>query len=426
MISIVVVEDDLIKLSHIKRCLESILITDVYSIQTAGTATGAFQLLASNQFDLLILDLNIPAREKQKPSPSVGVELLRQIQGRRQVKAPTHVIGLTSYTELAEEYSSVFAEFTWTLVEYSASSNAWELRLQNKIDHIRSGKIIEADHDYGKDLAIITAVEAVELKRVLDLPGEWRRVFLKDDDTIYHEGVFRKGGRELSVVAANAIQMGMPATTALAMKICAKFRPRYLSMAGIAAGRKGKVGDILVAEKTWDYGSGKNRLLGGTANDAGRPKKIETMFEPAPTAIPLDAELVAKVGAFIRRSEVLREIEARWTGIRPKHGLSVQFGAIASGASVVENSDLVNQIFTHERKLVGVEMEAYGVFLAARVCPAPRPKAIVIKSICDFADKMKDDKWQDYAAFTSSQFLYEFALSELCNGLPDGEMLSQL
>ena len=34
-----------------------------------------------------------------------------------------------------------------------------------------------------------------------------------------------------------------------------------------------------------------------------------------------------------------------------------------------------------------------------------RPKAIIAKSVCDFADSRKSDKYQKFAAFTSCQFV---------------------
>ncbi|MGA8792740.1 MAG: hypothetical protein WB498_07425, partial [Candidatus Binatus sp.] len=93
-------------------------------------------------------------------------------------------------------------------------------------------------------------------------------------------------------------------------------------------------------------------------------------------------------------------------------------GPIASGASVVQSQPLVRQIESHNRKVIGVEMETYGVFLAARLCRKPRPVAMSFKSVADFADLSKSDKYQDYAAFTSANFLYEFALDSLLASTP--------
>ena len=40
----------------------------------------------------------------------------------------------------------------------------------------------------------------------------------------------------------------------------------------------------------------------------------------------------------------------------------------------------------------------------------PRPCPIIIKSVCDYADSQKDDRFQKFAAYTSAEFaklLYE-------------------
>ena len=39
-------------------------------------------------------------------------------------------------------------------------------------------------------------------------------------------------------------------------------------------------------------------------------------------------------------------------------------------------------------------MESYGIFYAAANATHPKPKAIVIKSICDYADSKKSDQYQ--------------------------------
>jgi len=58
-------------------------------------------------------------------------------------------------------------------------------------------------------------------------------------------------------------------------------------------------------------------------------------------------------------------------------------------------------------------MEIYGVYYAARFSTEPRPKAIAIKSVCDFADEEKNDVYQAYAAYTSVRYFYHFALHSL-------------
>jgi nucleoside phosphorylase len=57
----------------------------------------------------------------------------------------------------------------------------------------------------------------------------------------------------------------------------------------------------------------------------------------------------------------------------------------------------------------GIEMEAYGLYAAAAQSGSPRPTAFALKSVCDFADEQKDDKWQAYAAYTSAEIFRTFA-----------------
>ena len=137
-------------------------------------------------------------------------------------------------------------------------------------------------------------------------------------------------------------------------------------------------------------------------------------FLPAPSAIPLSGSLKSRFAAFQLEQDVLSEIRDRAEHLlleRPP--LAMQMGPVASGASVLESPQTVQQIIGQNRKLIGVEMETYGVFVAASVAREPRPQVMSMKSICDFADTHKSDQFQEYAAFTSAQFLYEFAVRYL-------------
>lgn len=50
--------------------------------------------------------------------------------------------------------------------------------------------------------------------------------------------------------------------------------------------------------------------------------------------------------------------------------------------------------------------------LSVVAASAPR-MSFALKSVCDFGDSGKADNFQAYAAFTSAQFLFQFALAEL-------------
>jgi nucleoside phosphorylase/CheY-like chemotaxis protein len=408
MISVLIVEDDARKADEIKEVIAHV--SKQCEITMRDNVHEASQVLRDAAVDLLIVDMLIPMRAGDEPEPNAGVELLRQIRSLRDYHIPQHVIGLTAFEALADAHAEVFDQFTWALIKYSPGEDAWRQRIIRKVEHIFNWKQIEVSGHGEFDLAIVVALEEPELTAILNIEDNtWNRFTVRNDDSFYYRSKYESDGKQLSVVAASAIQVGMPAATGLAMKLVANFHPKYLGLAGICAGVDGNFGDILIADKTWDYGSGKSK--GSLDADTGN---VHDEFSPAPTAIPLDAELLEKFKSFARRQEVIARAESLWTGRRPQVRPQVKLGPIASGAAVLQNRPLIEEIRSHDRKLVGVEMEAYGVFLAARVCSGPRPKPFVVKSVCDFADPTKTDDYQSYAAHMSARYIREFALAELC------------
>ena len=72
----------------------------------------------------------------------------------------------------------------------------------------------------------------------------------------------------------------MPSSSALAMKMVERFKPKLLVMLGICAGVEAKVGlgDIIIADPTWDWGSGKmTQDINGSS-----------VFQSAPYQFPLN------------------------------------------------------------------------------------------------------------------------------------------
>lgn len=69
---------------------------------------------------------------------------------------------------------------------------------------------------------------------------------------------------------------------------------------------------------------------------------------------------------------------------------------------MLQDSAIVADILSQHRKTIGIEMESYGVFVAASEAVSPQPRVFSIKSVCDFADEEKNDNHQGYAAYTSA------------------------
>lgn len=243
------------------------------------------------------------------------------------------------------------------------------------------------------------------------LSDGWDSFELPGDATKYHSTTFVKGDKSLKIVAACADQMGMTATASLTTKICLHFKPKYIFMSGICAGVKANgldFGDIIIADQTWDYGSGKIKEV------IKEGEIINKTFEPDPRPIPLSPDLVSKVNHFLRKDLILFQIQKNWNnGRKSTTMLKAKLGPVASGAYVIASESILHDIRAHQRKVLGVEMEAYGLYFAAQHSPYGDTKPIVIKSVCDFGDSSKDDGYQEYASYTSARFIYHFIIEEL-------------
>ncbi len=190
----------------------------------------------------------------------------------------------------------------------------------------------------------------------------------------------------------------MPAAI-LAMKMMVAFRPQYLAITGITAGlsERVRIGDVIVADPSWDWGSGK-----------WITKDNDLDFLASPHQLPLSPAIRNKLTLMSNDVALLAQIRHKWPGEKPDHELSIKIGPLASGASVLADGTTAERIRHQHRNLLGIEMETYGVFSAADEAINPKPLALSIKSVVDFAGGEKNDQYQPYAAFTSTMILTHF------------------
>ncbi|MCL2386994.1 MAG: hypothetical protein FWC89_05500 [Defluviitaleaceae bacterium] len=228
----------------------------------------------------------------------------------------------------------------------------------------------------------------------------------------YHEGFFINDDAKISVVAAHCHNMGMVATTGLTMDIIHKYKPEYVAMIGMAASLEGRnhhgYGDILVPSSILDYGSGK------IVEDSKSGKSF--LFEPY--MLDLDAGLMNKLKNFKRAQDVHRDIKDLFGRVAttPNTELKLDIGVMASGSAVVASKGFSDEMITPQhRKIIGIDMEIYGMFHACRYNDTEcKPKCFAMKSVVDYADNEKSDKFHDYACFVSANAIQRFALNHLC------------
>lgn len=401
MLRILIVDDDSTKIGNIMNILKENPKINEEQIYYSLGLDDARKQLYSYKFDLLILDIQLPKKIGGSVNKDGGITLLDDIKSIDRLHKPLHIIGISSQQDSLKDYGDVFTENTWTIIEYN-QTEYWKNQLKSKISYIIKYKEqlteLENQRQYDYDVAIITAV-AVEhemMQKVIN--ANWINKRIPGDPTEYLVGNLEdRYGKKLKLVAGTLLQMGMPAASVLTMKLIENFRPKFVIMVGIAAGNRSQglnLGDIVVASESWDYGSGKLKESGDSS----------FLFQPAPQQIEIDIEIKEKLKS--NYSLELQKIKAQFMGNTPTHSLTLHVGPMASGAAVIQSENYVNEIIlSHNRKLLALEMETYGVYYAAKNARQPIPKPVSIKSICDFADQHKGDDFQKYAAYTSCAFI---------------------
>jgi nucleoside phosphorylase/CheY-like chemotaxis protein len=406
MLDILIIEDDSVKLKKIANAISSVDGINVANIESVTDAHGAKKLLRKKCFDLLILDIAIPPRIDRDVQAYGGLILLEEIIKRDIYKVPTHIVGVTKYPDIYKKVESKFKRELLSILLYDHTSDEILDQVRSKVGIIVCSKIraYNVPKEYGSHLSIICALERPELKALLRNGWNWEEITYPIDEITYYQAKLEDEDRVRIIHAASIPKVGMTAAAILASKMISIFRPKYLAMCGITAGHPDttRIGDVIVADPVWDWGSGK-----------WVEKNGYLMFLKEPHHIPLDVGIRNKFKKMASNETLLFKIRNSFEGDTPDYDLSLKIGPLASGASVLADGKIREQIREQHRKLLGIEMEAYAIHAVANEAMNPKPIAFSIKSVVDFADSTKKDKFQRFGAFTSAQVLKHFVESYL-------------
>jgi len=356
-------------------------------------AGAAREELCRAHFDILLIDVNLPEASDREPASEGGFEFYDLWLMDHESVSPSEILFVTEREDLINEARAKADTRGIHLCSISASEDSWKRYLSAVCKRI--SKRVSSEKDTNVDVALVTAMRQPELEAVLRLPFNWHRERFEGDPTSYHFGTAQIGGSNIKVVAASAMKKGLSASAALTSKLISRTKPRVVFMVGICAGvrKKTGIGDVVIASPTWDWGSGKH-VEGTDGSVVFRSGALQSASKP---------ELIEIINDVAEDASTIRTLRANWEGKVPEGELAVRTGPMASGASVLANVRVVNDvIIPQNRDVIAVEMEGYGVMAAAEAFNVP---SIVIKSVCDFADAEKSDGWQDYASYTSAEFM---------------------
>lgn len=402
MTKILIVDDEYSKAGMISDFLQSI--EPNVEIDHVTTSRDARIKARQLQYDLLILDINLPANLGSQPDALGGMALFDIISLDQNSYIPLDIIFITEKEDAMEQYYIEANKRGVSICRFNNLNINWKTYLGGRFHLAANRSKKEKTSNPHADIAILTALGNPELDAVLELPYEWQQKRFQDDPSGYYFGKKNTPSRSFTIVAASTRRKGMPATSAMAMKMIERFRPKLIVMLGICAGIKYKVniGDIIIANPLWDWGSGK----------LAQDQEGSQVFQASPHQASIDhhiSQLAIEIGSSVTFAQ---KIHSGWSKEFPQGRINVHVGPLASGAQVLAADSAVNHIIAQNRDIIGIDMEAYALMNAAEYSRIPSPLGMVIKSVCDFADSEKENSWQDYASYTSASFFDQLIESD--------------
>lgn len=407
MISILLVEDEQTKRQLLTEAILEVRGMRYEDITIVPDVVGAKRELKQKQFDLLILDINLPVRADKLPNAEGGLEVVRWLKRSGKDHRPKYIAAVTAYEESHRVAVAEFDNAIWSLCEFSYQNSIWRNHLKQTISLILESHVppyINDGRTFRYDLGIIVALDGVELESVLNYDVVWTECPVRFDSAKYYTAAISENQREIRIVAVAATSKGMTSAAIAATKLIYSFRPRCLAMAGICAGvrEKTRLGDVVFADPVWDWGSGKIASV-----------KRGEEFRIAPYQYRMSPELRVFIKEISADQPWLTEVKSSWLGPKPDNEIAVHVGATATGSSVLQSAKKIEELTKQHKDLLAIEMEIFSIMAAAADASAPRPQAFAVKGVCDFGDDEKSDDYQAYAAYVSVAVLFRFAMKVL-------------
>lgn len=395
------------KISRIRSVLTNNCLVEDSSIDDARSLNSGRKKLSENYYDLLILDLVLPINDNEEITPGKSEVFINELYTFGRLKRPNFVIGLTQYEDKVQNNTQNFDDKLWKLIHYNLSSSDWEQLLQRAVDTILSTKnqLLESINNINKfDFGIICALseEFEQMKAASGLEWEILRIDNVPIDFFKSE-LHTELGSTIRIIAGRNNMPGMQAASVMASCMFSLFDVKTIFMTGICAGFKKDdndtidFGDIFIAESEYDYGSGKL-----CSSDDG------SILKPDPKSLECSFEIKGQINTFIEEKHPEYKLEAALQTVNlniTKKSPQILFGPGACGSYVVTDKSFMNNLISTNRKLKGLDMEGYGLYMAAHVL---NRKALLIKSISDFADSNKGDTYHQMCSYSSAWFLFEF------------------
>lgn len=387
--NILIYEDERLKSGEVRDVIENM--EQEHEIDIETSLKDVKQRIKKHKYHMIIADLETPiGRSDESKEKTAGIELLQYIfQSEDEFfYKPDEVIVLTQYAN-DMELIQLIKKYPVSILEYHMRCEEWKYDLINRIYDCNK------KYENKIDIAIVTAVKT-EFDAFYSRKEEWEAVEIDDDSNLYFTMEYpNKSGHNLKVLLVRLPMMGMVPAADVTHRIISKFHPFCIIMSGFCGGNKKEVkpGDIIVAEKAWDYGSGSME------NVIDENKQNIISFAPAPVQISADRMIIKEFNKYALNEELKNTIRKQCDYTKFDRTIDIHIGGMATGAAVIKNEDFINKyIVPANRKYIGIDMETYGMYYAADHFANASIKFVSIKSVSDGADKYKSDEFQEFCA----------------------------
>lgn len=371
-------------------------------IRIAEDGVGARQALQSELFDVAIVDLTIPhLKDKTDPDYAVAEGLLNEVFSTDTLNAPGDVIGITKDAAALESIASDMSSNLMAVIEEDAGG-LWRKRLSDRISYLQraTGSRLRAmNQHYEYDVAIFTALDE-EFRPFAEIFEFSEHPYFANLKTfLFEDGV----GRIRRGLAYSIGEAGQAPAASMIQSVISQFRPTLCLMSGFCGGFTDKtaIGDVVFAESVFNWDCGKWKGDGDDAIFFPRPDPVTIKGTPMYNAVRdfIQVEMVDKI-------EIVNRLRTVSGG--EITNLSLKMGFLASGSAVVANTSIIKKIQGLNDTILGVDMEAYGLYYAAKYSPVIPPSFLAVKAVADFCDGQKSDRYHAACSYASAKVIQNF------------------
>ena len=255
------------------------------------------------------------------------------------------------------------------------------------------------DYEHKVDFLLITALE--EERNAVIAHFENHTVEVQGSIVFAYIPVFATNlpGKLYKIAVLTLPQMGNVDAGIYTTQAINLLQPRFVIMVGLAGGIRGRVnyGDVIISTEIIYY---------------ELAKQLPNGAEVRPSTIPVDQLLLTCAQNLDRNLWRKYFMLSSQTHVEGANNFlpEARFGPFAVGDKVVADGSFLEELLHLHPKIIGIEMESYGVAKAS-FSHIDRPRFIAVRGVCDFADSQKNDDWHSVACASAAAYVVGFLKS---------------